>query len=472
MKSQRLFLLQVMGLLALLVLVNSRVIAAELEWTACPVPRDRVRCGMLSVPENWAQQSSSRTIRVHFVHVAARDLDNRKSDPVAVLTGGPGVSIYYAYESMQKLAVNQTRDVIAMEPRGYGYSDPWLGCAGVDELANCYAKAKAEGIDVTQYTTSASVRDYEALRHALGYDRWNIAGVSYGTYWSSQYARMYPESIRSIVMDSPYPLHAGYDWNRVAALNALELVFNDCRADSNCNRAFPDLRQRFVQTMLRLIDQPDQWGETLIGPHEAFDPIFHTVYISTSLHRTPILVDALARGDYQAFFDLAHISPFSVPEGIDTSRLRSLGLNASMLCMEDIFYPASVETRVAFTAAWPEAIVKVINPEGWDYDRRCAAWPVPRHDPVINTQPQIDIPSLVMVGGYDPVTPPEFAEAMLLHMNQGTLALDPSTAHVLFLNTENTCIAHIMQRFIDDPAAHQDLSCLVRRKPVPWQLPD
>jgi len=183
-------------------------------------------------------------------------------------------------------------------------------------------------------------------------------------------------------------------------------------------------------------------------------------------------VDALARQDYDVFFDVGTRAPFAVPEEVDLGRMRSLGLNAAMMCMEDIFYPASIETRVAFSSVWPREIVEVINPEGWDYDKRCAAWPVPRHEPSINEPLVTDIPALVMVGDYDPVTPPEFAEAMLLHMSRGVLALDPSTAHVMILDPANHCAADLLEQFVDSPNRYPDMACLARRKPVSWALPE
>ena len=461
------------GLLLKCLSLSSLNVAASLEnieWIGCPVDSQGLRCGMLTVPEDWSKPDSGGTARVHFLHFKA-DSQKPKADPVAFLTGGPGVSVYFGFRSLERLSTRRQRDLIVMEPRGYGYSEPWLGCENVGQLAECYAEAVAGGIDVTQYNTENSVRDYEALRHALGYANWNLIGVSYGGYWASLYARMYPESIRSLVLDSPYPLNAGYDWNRASALNALDRVFTACQADYQCAQAYPNLRQRFIDAMIRLINQPDQWQGKTIGPHAAFDPIYHAVYMSTLLRNTPLLVDALARQDYDMLFEVGAQLPFEIPQAVDLSRLSSLGLNASVLCREDIFFPADPVTRVPMHGVWPEALVQAIHPEGWDYDTRCGSLHVPLAAKTLNEPLFTALPSLVLVGAYDPITPTQFAEAMLLGMEKGTLAVDSSAAHIMVLDEQNACVAAILNTFIEAPLSHPDLSCLAKVSPVKWKLP-
>jgi pimeloyl-ACP methyl ester carboxylesterase len=358
-----------------------------------------------------------------------------------------------------------------MEPRGYGYSDPALMCGGVDKLAECHAQFTAEGYDLNQYTTEASVRDYEALRSALGFDTWNLLGVSYGTFWASHYVRMFPGPLRAVIMDSPYPPHAGYDWNREGALNAFERMFNDCRANSLCNAAYPDLRNRFIDTLRRIEKEGGiTVGETDLDLPRAFGMIYSAVYMALTLPRTPLMIDAASRGDYELFLEVGSAPPLPMQIDYDFTRLSATGLNASVMCAEDIFFPAAPETRTALTAPWPDDIFEMITPEGWDYDRRCAAWPVRRTDPVLNEPVTTDIPTIVLVGAYDPITPPEFAEAMLLRMSKGTLVLDPSTAHGLFAD-DNPCVHDIMLRFVDDPEAQLDVSCLAETPRPRWLLP-
>lgn len=442
---------------------------AELSWGDCPFTVDRaVRCGRLEVPEN-RDKPNGRGIVLRFAVIPAAE---RRADdiPVAFLTGGPGFSAFASLKVLSRIPFNRNRDVILLDPRGYGYSEPWLNCAGIAAMPACYADTVKAGIDVEQYTTAASVEDYEDLRKSLGHRQWHILGASYGTFWASLYARMYPQSIRSIVMDSPYPLNAGYDWTRVSTLNAFERMFNACRADAACDSAFPQLRQKFIDTLRRLKAEPATVAGKALDHIDAFKPVYGTLYLSHAFARTPMMIDALARADYDTFQRLASQARFDLADGFDRPRAGAIGLNAAVFCKEDIFFPAAIETRVAFHAPWPADIVKMITPEGWDYGQRCAAWPVARAAPEINEPVTSDIPTLVLVGAYDPITPPEFAEAMLLHLTRGTLAVDPSAAHALFMD-DHPCVHDIMTRFYDNPDETPDISCLMRSAPVRWALP-
>lgn len=445
--------------------------AKRLDWGDCPFEvGERARCGKLTVPEDWSRPEASREISVSFVVFSAVAGADKAEDPLAFLTGGPGFSAFAMLSIADTLPLGRDRDIIVMEPRGYGYSEPALLCPGVDQLAECHAKFTAEGFDLNQYTTEASVRDYEALRAALGYGTWNILGVSYGTFWASHYQRMFPGSLRSVIMDSPYPPHAGYDWNREGALNSFERMFNDCRANSLCNAAYPDLRNRFIDALRRIEREGITVGDLHLDFPQAFGMVYSAIYMSPSMHRTPLMIDAAARGDYALFLEIGSAPPLLLPAGIDPRRLSATGLNASVMCAEDIFFPAAAETRTALTAPWPEDIFRMITPEGWDYDRRCSGWPVERTDPVLNAPVATDIPTIVLVGAYDPITPPEFAEAMLLRMSKGTLVLDPSIAHGLFAD-DNPCVHDIMLRFVDDPEEQLDVSCLAETPRPRWLLP-
>jgi len=205
-----------------------------------------------------------------------------------------------------------------------------------------------------------------------------------------------------------------------------------------------------------------------LGLNGAFGIIYGALYMSPSMTRTPMLIDALAREDYDTFVAIGTKPSLDFPEGFENGS--AMGLNASVMCIEDIFFPAAIETRVAFSSPWPTDIIEMITPEGWDYDRRCSGWAVQDRDETMNWPVESDIPTLVLVGAFDPITPPEFADAMLLHLSHGTLVLNPSTAHALFAD-ENDCVHDIWNRFYDQPDQNVDISCLSSVSRVKWDLP-
>jgi pimeloyl-ACP methyl ester carboxylesterase len=100
----------------------------------------------------------------------------------------------------------------------------------------------AGGSDVAQYATPAVVADVDAVRAALGYDRINLWGGSYGTRVAQEYMRRYPQRVRTAVLDSVAPpdFRINLDiWpTREAALTQL---FAACAEQVACKRAYPDL---------------------------------------------------------------------------------------------------------------------------------------------------------------------------------------------------------------------------------------
>ncbi|MEM6414696.1 MAG: alpha/beta fold hydrolase [Pseudomonadota bacterium] len=446
-----------------------QTLKSEPRWIDCPFEvSSRVKCGEIDALEN-RDHPNGKQVTLRFAVISAHR-KQAEAAPIAYLTGGPGFSAFTMLKLLPELSISKDQDVIVLEPRGYGYSEPALLCPSKAELKSCHKRFVDNGIDVSQYTTEASVEDYEELRRSLGVDRWNLLGVSYGTYWASLYLRMYPDSIRSVIMDSPYPLNASYRWNRVAFLNAFDLMADSCKADVSCNEVYPDLRARFITAMRRLKNEPATFENETLDHVTTFGHLFETIYLTNTLKLTPRIVDALAREDYAEFLSLAGRPFMDLPRGIASDRLMATGLNASVMCQEDIYQPASLETRVAASSPWPPDIVDMITPEGWDYDERCKAWSVPIMEGSITKPVVSDIPVLVSVGAFDPVTPQPFAEAMMLHLSNSKLALGRVASHGLLLDPDDECIQTIYANFIANPDMHADTSCLMAKWPVPWDV--
>ena len=441
---------------------------AKIEWGSCPVmPPPGTRCGTLNVPEDWGQAATSRRIELPFMVIGSKDA-NRRPDPVVFLTGGPGVTAFYVLPLFGDAPFVEHRDVIVMEPRGFGYAKPALSCSGGTQgLAACERAFRQAGIDPDQYRTESLSHDLEALRIALAIEEWNLYAVSYGTYWALHHVRQYPGAVRSMILDSPYPPQASYEWTRPSALNAFDRVFDACRADPGCNADFPDLRHRFVDALRRAELSKIHVGTQTLGGGELFHALYGHVYASPSLAQVPRLIDAAARGDFETVF-AAVPSYGAAPEGLDPSRIMASGLNASVECADDIFQPATADTRVAYLRPWPADIVSLIQPEGWNYDGICAAWKVPRSADVLGLAVHSAIPTLILVGAFDPITPPEFGEAAALTLSHSTLLVDPAAAHAV-VTTRHACVWQAVRDVLSDPATEIDLSCVGAIPPVRWQ---
>jgi pimeloyl-ACP methyl ester carboxylesterase len=196
-----------------------------LTYTDCPAdakPKG-VQCAELTVPLDWQTPDDGRTTTIALrVIRSQRGVGGFTFNP-----GGPGGSGIdggeFVYDELPRL-IRQRYDFVMWDPRGVGLSGPQVtGCAPMpfpslpavgpvdwesiwsdyavdrgEAIADCFAKNP----DSAPYLgTWQVVRDLEAMREALGYPRWNYWGMSYGTRIGYTYAKTFPNSLRTMIVD-------------------------------------------------------------------------------------------------------------------------------------------------------------------------------------------------------------------------------------------------------------------------------
>lgn len=249
--------------------------------TACVLPhippdvQPRLRCGVVSVPRDYAHPDTG--LYELAVVVIRREGQPASPEPVAYMSGGPGgpLTVYAAYQAAHPLAAG--RDIILVDQRGTGRSEPDL-CpslsggfadalveAAIDPAAGekrralfaaCRKEAAAQGIDLTGFGTSVTVEDFDRVRQALEIERWNLFGVSYGTTVAMTSMARHPETVRSAVLDSinpPDPILPPWSAN---VANAVEAFLAFCGADASCSAMYPDLAGTYRDTVDRLREAP------------------------------------------------------------------------------------------------------------------------------------------------------------------------------------------------------------------------
>jgi pimeloyl-ACP methyl ester carboxylesterase len=154
------------------------------------------------------------------------------------------------------------RDLILIDQRGTGYSQPSLDCPAAahliqvppqpvgKELASldsayrqCHDRLVHDGIDLSAYNTVDNAADIADLRKALGYRTVNLYGVSYGTRLALTVMRHYPQGIRSLVLDSVLPPQHDYAALLRSIDTAFTTLFHSCAQAPNCSHEFPHLQQ-------------------------------------------------------------------------------------------------------------------------------------------------------------------------------------------------------------------------------------
>lgn len=321
-------------------------------------PRPRlgaVTCGTLDVPEDWSRPDGRR-IQIGYVVLHSTG-EHAAPDPVVYLEGGPGGSALTGIEFLAQLfaGMRQQRDIIIFDQRGTRLSSP-LRCESVsaaaaidarlqdpapdvagtpaaqpaarfpDELGDpfeimqmarqehsgaavaCAREIAASGVDLRHYNSIASANDTVALVKALGYDAYNLYGISYGTRLALVIMREHPASgIRGVVLDSAFPPEInGFERYPEEPHEVVIQLFADCAIDPACSAAYPDLKTRFVALLTRLRDEPvisddgiPITDRDLIGVMQALSQQVDAVpYV-------PLMIAELERGEDAAFIGIA-----------------------------------------------------------------------------------------------------------------------------------------------------------------------
>jgi len=483
-------ILVLLALFSLLVLPAAAPMQAgspNLQETTCMVDlppglaagRD-VLCYYLTVPARY-DDPQGKTIRLAVVVIKASDFAPYP-DPIFFAQGGPGGSTIDFYTSYlfgnHRLARN--RDFVLLEQRGTLHSEPALYCHEFDEysletlnlvleddeaqrrsreaLLGCAERLRADGISLADFNSVENARDIESLRLALGYDSINLYGVSYGTLLAQHYMRLYPESLRSVVLDGVVPAEVNLFVGLIRHEDrAFRYFFDSCQADPVCNQHYPNLEQVFYETVRKMDENPasimirdldtDIEHPALLDGQSFYGTAFQMLYDQTLARLMPRIIYDAQRGDFEMISKILSFFVFD--------RTMSYGMYYSVMCAEDGFFdPQDVDYSgiqpeiVEFNQDNPELILQA-----------CADWNVPLlPDEEVNRPVQSDVPTLLLSGGFDPVTPESYARMVAGNLSNAYQVLFPWGAHGQLF--DSACSDHIIQDFWEAPSRAPDTACL------------
>ncbi|WP_199200430.1 alpha/beta hydrolase [Alkalicaulis satelles] len=397
-----------------------------------------ISCGVITVPEN-RERDGSRLIQLHYVRIAAtgqdEDEEAYREDPVIYLTGGPGVGVDGYVARLKDHDIAKTRDLYILEQRGIGAStsfcphfnrlDPALNnardldkmmIANAERTALCFREAAAQGIDLSGYNTVENARDVRALRQALGYEQWNVWGISYGSHLGQMLLREDPDGVRALVLDAIVP-------NDVEGLFDFARLFDTLVAnfDQDCSgaRACRDLEARMFAAMESLRDDPIYLpaadselvpgGEVWLPPALLAYLPFSMAYEEATYPFIPAVIsnlaDALQRRDQRVLDGLAVALSSDMGPGGGFSM--SPGMSAAVQCNDGYVHGEADTAEANADSRWAGL---VISPAG---ARRAAQvceeaglFPRPRDQYALV---QSEVPTLIVNGAWDPITPPWLA---------------------------------------------------------------
>ncbi|MDQ3919606.1 MAG: alpha/beta hydrolase, partial [Acidobacteriota bacterium] len=447
----------------------------ELHPCAQPeMPKDFL-CGQYEVFENRAAKAG-RKIKLNLMVLPALS-DTPAPDPVFYLAGGPGAGATTYAKASFIHRLHRTRDVVLLDQRGTGESNPLVckfrGASGdmqsyfVDVLTPeavraCRAELEKTA-DLRLYTTTIAMADLDEVRDALGYGKVNVYGGSYGSTTALAYLHFYPQHVRTVTVTGVAPLDLRLPLSFGKGVeHALERLFADCDADSQCHAAFPELRREFAAVVERFDKAPvtfdtlnpstGQKQRVTMSRNGFAENIRLMLYHPNVMAALPLLIHQVYQQDYARFGAIA----YQVFRATDS--LIARGMQLSVVCAEDIPFitDADIKERLSGTF-YGEAPARI-------YQKVCAEWP--RGEvPAKFTEPvKSDVPVLMLSGELDPVTPPELATPLLRNL--------PNARQVVMHNaTHNSydCAEALARDFIERGTAQGlDTSCVEQIKRLPF----
>jgi pimeloyl-ACP methyl ester carboxylesterase len=233
----------------------------------CRVGSYQAECGTLRVYENRSAKKG-RTFNLN-VAVIRSSSPQKAADAVFLLSGGPGVAATQDTGNIGLVTMLGDRDVVLVDQRGTGGSHEvyppnppdWSNLSPSD-LEKAYADWLKKtlpkfGADPRFYTTSLAMDDLDDVRQALGYEKINLVGGSYGATAAQYFLRQHEDHVRSVVLLSGSVGNISI-WEHQAANSqkALDALFTRCESNSGCHSAFPDVRAEFTSLMETLSQNP------------------------------------------------------------------------------------------------------------------------------------------------------------------------------------------------------------------------
>jgi pimeloyl-ACP methyl ester carboxylesterase len=446
-------------------------------------------CGYITLPQDYDNPDTGN-VEIYYIQIKSTH-PNPQPDPLVYLVGGPGSSgsqifltSFYAY--LHPFA--EDRDVIVLDQRGTGYSNPSLYCQEalhqlpdilqstqethativLNMLTQCHDRLSEDDIQFATFNSQNNAHDVVNVMLSLGYEEWNLVGVSYGSRLALTMMRDYPQYLRSVILDSVYPLQADlYVDAYYSGERSLSVLFDACANDTECNALYPDLETIFYDAYNDLNQFPliVELHHPTLGPlrielsgYRLYDWVFSWLYSNNSIKMIPRLIYELDSGNVNYLIQMGTLSE-------STMLLLSLGMHYTVQCQEEFIsepnrdYATLIETYPhldGYLSYLVEGMTTVAA--------LCDIWQAEARSEIANTAVTSDIPTLLLTGDFDPITPPEFANLATETLSTAYNIVFPYVAHGVLRSEE--CSIYIALDFIDTPTSEPNMDCVAKTKPV------
>lgn len=452
-----------------------------------------VRCGVIQVPED-REEPDSAMLELHVVVLKSTGQEPL-SDPIFI-TFGPYSTGFMYFLGFTRLwgRFLESRDIIALEPRGSGRSGISLECpeldtaylstleleynsrAAQDILLEAHQTCRKRGetlvSDIGNLNIVEMAADLEDLRQAMGLEKVNVQGIGTGSRIAEVWAQNHPDSIRTVTMISPIPLADNLYADQARSLDrSISAVFQDCAADKNCSKAYPNLDKVFAQLVddlnahplnvdVNYITDGTQYAIRLNGDRlidlayviaASTDPDWIS-YLPQILFETKVGNTAPAAEALSRYID--YTRPFGTPfaQGIFCDEILSqAGKDAAQAEVDRApsLYNAYLKNGLAFNSSI------------------CTVWGERVNRPEIPKSSNSVVPALFISSNTDVVSTAELS-ASLNPLFDPAFVFDFSGGGGTTSLKWWDCWSQVENAFMDDPKIPPQVSCTQQKQTISW----
>lgn len=451
---RKLFFLVLLGGVIGSVNAESFAESAQYSKSKCPfaVPSgERAECGYLKVPES-RKNNNQRNIKL-FVSIIKSYSHTPKIDPIVILSDDHVASAQLIdASSWSKYApFRQDRDLIFIDARGRGLSEPLLTCPELKEikdtsdqnylmrLKSCRDKLLADKIDLSAFNSKESALDVVALMRELQHKKWNILASSYSARTALAILGLKPQHLRSVVLNSAIPLTTT-NHKEVAVNNkrVFEQFFYDCGVDSKCSKAFPNLKDVYTQLVLNLSNKKndDGFSGALVEAELSKSLSEHS-----ALYYLPYKIFGLAQANAKGQLNMKKFKDI-----IGSSGVGDLGATLSFTCFD-------VGDNVT----------------GAKLKKQCDIWGKASELDVFDSSKFQAIPVMVLTGEYDTQLPPQWSRDVVKQLPNAKLFQFKGVGHDVISSLP--CAIYMTAAFFDRPDHKPEDACMMALKPPSFFIP-
>lgn len=459
---------------AITLLLLANISHAQVKAVSCSrfalSDNENYKCGTMNVPYDHFKRSEG-LISISFVVIDQHE--HSQLTPLVILTGGPGGSaitqsrVNHWFNS----PLSDNRAVILFDQRGTGYSSPLKNINNefsslfrknlrfdqerveVKKLMKSYAShANQLGVDLSLYNSFQSAHDLNLIMENLGYEKYNLYGSSYGTRLGRVVQELFPERLNAVVFNSPNPLNGGdMLLGRLESYSkSLQRLFAYCENNLECSSKHPNLENTYFNTIrsldknplkLKINDRP-----YYVNAEEGLYFIRRLLYRNTALIDVPLLIDELGGHGDQL---LVHL------------------INNEFKDSYNYAMWFAVERYEMFNAYVTEEVIDAMYENSSSFPVKLAFFTSVYlhlsyfHEKTIEARKKnlkkSNVPTLITVNQYDPVTPPEDAYRMAESLNNFKLFVLNQAGHG---GGNQACRNQVMRQFLEKPTAKLDTDCL------------